>query len=212
MLPYIEQQNIPYNLTKNWDDPANRLAVQVPIKILLCPSAPRSSQFDTDSPVRAAVGDYPPIHGVNSGYCRMVGWPLLQPPDTNGVLTDRRCAIAQIIDGTSQTFLLVEDAGRPHLFRMGRRADGVAYAGGWADPNYEIALDGSDTLTTGQGQGFGPCVMNCTSDNETYSFHPGGANMLFADGSVRFVRDSIRKETYAALCTRASGEVISDDY
>ncbi len=111
------------------------------------------------------------------------------------------------------TFLLVEDAGRPELYRMGRHAVGGAGNGAWADPDYELALDGSDTLYTGQGQGQGTCVMNCTNDNEVYSFHPGGANMLYADGSVRFLRDSVSAITFAALTTKAGGEVISDsDY
>ena len=79
--------------------------------------------------------------------------------------------------------------------------------GGWADPDLEIALDGSDTLPTGSGQGQGPCVMNCTNDNEVYSFHTDGANFAFADGSVRFIRDSIRATTFAALTTKAAGDI-----
>src|SRR5207247_445650 len=113
--------------------------------------------------------------------------------------------VQDIKDGTSVTFLVVEDSGRPELWRMGRKAAGAASAGGWADPNLEIALDGSDTLFTGNGQGFGPCVMNCTNDNEVYSFHTGGANFAFADGSVRYIRDTIRNTTFGALVTKAAG-------
>ncbi len=43
------------------------------------------------------------------------------------------------------------------------------------------------------------------------SYHPGGAYMLFADGSVRFIRETIARSTYWGLATRASGEVISAD-
>jgi hypothetical protein len=35
-------------------------------------------------------------------------------------------------------------------------------------------------------------------------------NAVFADGSVRFIRDSISIRTYAALITRAGGEVIPE--
>jgi prepilin-type N-terminal cleavage/methylation domain-containing protein/prepilin-type processing-associated H-X9-DG protein len=43
------------------------------------------------------------------------------------------------------------------------------------------------------------------------SNHPGGANLLFGDGSVHFLKSSIAYKTYWALGTRAGGEVISSD-
>ena len=41
------------------------------------------------------------------------------------------------------------------------------------------------------------------------SYHPGGANFLFTDGSVKMIKDSIDMKTYWALGTRNYGEVIS---
>ena len=55
----------------------------------------------------------------------------------------------------------------------------------------------------------GPCAINCTNDREVYSFHPGGANADFADGSVHFLKASIDIRIFARLVTRASGEVVS---
>jgi prepilin-type processing-associated H-X9-DG protein len=43
------------------------------------------------------------------------------------------------------------------------------------------------------------------------SFHPGGANFAFADGSVHFIKDSINMLTYQSLGTRGGGEVVSAD-
>jgi len=212
ILPYIEQGNIRYDMNRNWDDPVNQPWTQVRIKILYCPSAPDEGRVDDSLPFQPAASDYTVYHGVNPNYCEMVGWPYYSPPAENGIMTPTPCRITDIRDGTSQTFLVVEDPARPQLWRMGRRATGVASAGGWADPNLEIALDGSDTLLTGNGQGFGPCVMNCTNDNEVYSFHPGGANFAFADGSVRFISDSISNTTFAALVTKAAGDVPGNDY
>jgi prepilin-type N-terminal cleavage/methylation domain-containing protein/prepilin-type processing-associated H-X9-DG protein len=43
------------------------------------------------------------------------------------------------------------------------------------------------------------------------SYHPGGANAAFCDGSVRFFKNTINPTTWLALGTRAGGEVISAD-
>lgn len=43
------------------------------------------------------------------------------------------------------------------------------------------------------------------------SAHPGGANALFADGSVKFIKSTINRDTWWALGTRAGGEVVSSD-
>ena len=52
--------------------------------------------------------------------------------------------------------------------------------------------------------------MNCTNDGELYSFHPKGANAVFADGSVRFLGSAMSIQVLAALITRAGGEVVPD--
>jgi prepilin-type N-terminal cleavage/methylation domain-containing protein/prepilin-type processing-associated H-X9-DG protein len=210
VLPYLEQEMIPYDRKKNWNDPANWPAVRTPLAVLTCPSSPEGDRVDQNIPdILPASGDYAPTHGVNSKYCKLVGWPLYNPPDENGVLIYKALRPAAVSDGLSQTITLVEDAGRPQLWRMSRRqAAGVAHDSGWADPMYELALDGSDTLTTGPGQGLGPCVMNCTNDNEAYSFHPGGCNLLFADCAVRYVSQTITPEVFAAITTRASHDIV----
>ena len=45
------------------------------------------------------------------------------------------------------------------------------------------------------------------NDSEIYSFHSGGANVLRADGSVMFLRESVSAATVGAMATRANGEV-----
>jgi prepilin-type N-terminal cleavage/methylation domain-containing protein/prepilin-type processing-associated H-X9-DG protein len=46
---------------------------------------------------------------------------------------------------------------------------------------------------------------------ESDSYHPGGVNVLFADGSVHFIKNSIATATWWALGTKGDGEVISSD-
>jgi prepilin-type processing-associated H-X9-DG protein len=43
------------------------------------------------------------------------------------------------------------------------------------------------------------------------SHHPGGVNVLFCDGSVKFIKSSVGVQTWWALGSRAGGEVISSD-
>jgi prepilin-type processing-associated H-X9-DG protein len=62
-----------------------------------------------------------------------------------------------------------------------------------------------------------PCVqvnlLNNRSDpdgslDDFYSEHPGGVNMLFADGGVHFLPEGINHAVFLALGTRAGGEVV----
>ena len=55
------------------------------------------------------------------------------------------------------------------------------------------------------------CETSCGFSYPASSNHPGGVNVLFTDGSVRFVKDSIGLVTWWALGSRARGEVLSSD-
>lgn len=60
--------------------------------------------------------------------------------------------------------------------------------------------------------GDGPCAAADHSQIcNANSNHPGGANVLFGDGSVRFVKGTINMPTWWALGTRSNSEVISAD-
>jgi prepilin-type N-terminal cleavage/methylation domain-containing protein/prepilin-type processing-associated H-X9-DG protein len=67
------------------------------------------------------------------------------------------------------------------------------------------ALD-SDLTSKDEDDG-GPTYSSVTSR----SYHPGGVNVLFGDGSVRFVKNSITWSTWRALGTIGGGEVVSQD-
>ena len=52
---------------------------------------------------------------------------------------------------------------------------------------------------------------NAGANDQLYSFHPGGVNVLFGDGSVHFIKDTVSIVTLRSLVTLKGGEVISSD-
>ncbi|MBI3410129.1 MAG: DUF1559 domain-containing protein [Planctomycetes bacterium] len=208
ILPFIEQNNVPYNLGLDWTDPLNLTAIQTRIAIMVCPSVPIDPRFDVAG---SAISDYAAPSEVHLGIYALNG--ISPPGDITGAINRLGpTRIAMIVDGTSNTFLLIEDAGRPDLWNAGRFVATLgATNGAWADPQQDIRVAGWLADGTG-GEGSGPCVMNCTNDNEIYSFHPGGANCAFADGSVRFISQSAPNWVIAAFTTKAGGELISGEY
>jgi prepilin-type N-terminal cleavage/methylation domain-containing protein/prepilin-type processing-associated H-X9-DG protein len=69
---------------------------------------------------------------------------------------------------------------------------------GWPDPNGNMAL------------GVGINVYINGANNPLNSEHPGGINVLVADGSVRFLTDNVPLSTVAQLATRDDGLTLAD--
>jgi len=237
-LPYMEQQAVfnSYNLFQQFCGPprpasqgtihANHTAISSVINTLLCPSSPQGQKIETNAIASVglpplvlqiegfhqAVSDYAVNDGISLNLIPAFADPPLNgvtpPPDPaiKGIMqfnVPRR--IAAITDGTSNTFLISEDAGRPGNYtRRGFRPGRISGAG-WAD--YE-----SEYITHGAGANGGPnCHTNCINDNEDFSFHPGGANKLYADGTVRFVKETMAMRVFARLMSFDGGDIVSAD-
>ena len=180
----------------------------------------------------AAPSDYTAITGVRGDFSRLAyaGWSgsggrdgVLQfnghdaanpaaPEELN------TSSIANITDGTSNTVMVGERTGGGEIFLKGGRIapSGAPYddarnsnGGGWGDfLNGEHWYSGS--LFDGTpGPDGGPCPINCTNRRSAgfYAFHPGGAQFLLADGTVRFISETVDAFTFAAITTRQRGEV-----
>jgi prepilin-type processing-associated H-X9-DG protein len=138
--------------------------------------------------------------------------PLAGPRDPRGYLEgvfpiNAARRLADILDGSSQTIMIAECAGRPQLWRQRRKVSNWLSGGPWASRNL-LWCRGA----TPDGTAFiGPCAVNCTNDREVYSFHPSGANAVFADGSARFLKASIDIRNFARLVTYAGGEVVTPE-
>lgn len=218
LLPFIEQGNLAniYNFKLHWYDNANQPAVTRPVKILICPSAPpnRMDAGTANSTPpgnwKAAISDYTPTTRIAQGAIT-AGLVTPAPADINGpMVTNRPLSVADIRDGASNTIMMAEDAGRPQVWRVGRMTSPQAgnTAAGWADRNNLIAPTGA--VPDGSAR-VGPCPMNCTNNNELYSFHSGGVNAVFADGAVHFLRQSMSLTALSRLITRSGGETLTGD-
>lgn len=216
LLPYIEQTNAfnLYSYKVDWNNPANYTAIRVNLKVFQCPSTPNPDRVDTTAAGQPAAGDYHAINSIKDFVAincfGISGITNKDDPRVVGaMMRNQNTKMTSITDGLSNTILVAEDAGRPALFDSKRVVfDPVGKQGAWADPEGAFSIDGSNT----NGSIPGPCPINCSNDSEVYSFHSSGATVVFADGSVRFLNDSINLCTLAALSTRAGSEVIKGDY
>ncbi len=214
LLPYLEQPDLfaQYRWDLNWGDPANEPVVTTQLKILQCPSAApdRVGSGLSGWPGVGACTDYAPLASVASGLATR-GLIDAVGNYSGALPTNFMTRFSDIPDGASQTLMVTEQAGRPQLWRAGQAvADGFSSGGPWASSFNTLAVFGStaDGVTL-----WGPCSINCTNYTNIYSFHPGGANGLFVDGSVHFLNAAIDIRVLARLVTRAGSEVVGDsDY
>jgi prepilin-type processing-associated H-X9-DG protein len=74
-----------------------------------------------------------------------------------------------------------------------------------------LSPEGGDALVVSHtGELDGPNSKPAHAD-QFWAMHPGGAQFLFADGSVRFMKEKRPLPLFQALATRAGGEVVSED-
>jgi prepilin-type N-terminal cleavage/methylation domain-containing protein/prepilin-type processing-associated H-X9-DG protein len=221
VLPYIEQENLyrQYRFDMQWDDAGNAgagKAIRTTINTFLCPSAPSTGRHANRGCldyVATTEREWP------NPFVSSAQAPYVQQGDPNyiGVLGHTKLGspgerrITDITDGTSNTFLLAECAGRNRRYVMGREdATQTWSAGPWANPNSRISVGGYNPSSPTDP--YGPCAVNCINDKEIYSFHTGGAMVVMADGSVRFLKATTSLDVVLQLLTRARGEVVNDAF
>ena len=133
-----------------------------------------------------------------------------------------------VTDGLSNTISVIESAGRPTVYRRGPKPFGTVptsrvNAGSWCRPASDILVMSQKADGSGLG---GTTPFNATNGHnvgsETYptgaygvqgtgqpfSFHTGGAQFLFGDGSVAFISENVDLTLFVGLVTRGNGEVV----
>ena len=229
LLPYLEQDNV-YKiarLDRSVIDPLNlppplgvTTSGQAKIKVYTCPSAPaRDADYGpyfrqfipSVGQLTLAVTDYAVIQGISNRFRSQCapGTPYTDGGDV-GVMGRKsvNARFGDISDGTSNTIVFVEAAGRHSNYVRGANVGGYLLNAAWADYNTKIRVHGFSG--DGRVREGGCCVINCNNDDEIYSFHSAGTNTLRGDGSVGFLRDGVEPGVLAALISRAGGEVFND--
>jgi prepilin-type N-terminal cleavage/methylation domain-containing protein/prepilin-type processing-associated H-X9-DG protein len=231
LLPYIEQDNLfrQYDLNTIFVSGNNATVIATPVKTFQCPSTPGSPTrtYHAFAPLAAAEG-LPPFTAAASDYHVTTGvlltlWNLVASgvaqPDRHGALSaNSSTKILDFTDGTSNTILLAEIAGKNDRWALGQKVStGDQQGGGWGDPfSGENWLVGSDATGTVSPGSFLVGVTNSQPAGHDglglYSFHTGGAQVLLADGSVHFLASSTAANVVCYLVTKANGEVIPDGF
>jgi prepilin-type N-terminal cleavage/methylation domain-containing protein len=221
VLPYMEQGSLYNSIAAlgggNMDTVTLQTAynagfLSVTLKSLMCPAdTPADALMNTRAdlaPNKIGLTNYKGVSGANWAWTIVVAGTssCVTPGDTNGLADgdgiffrgdgNKKKKLTDIRDGTSNTFLVGEDLPQYNQWCSWPYCNNAV--GTCAiPPNYQM-----------------PPAMAANPGNwpTTYSFrskHTNGLQFARADGSVRFISESIDTPTYRAMATIAGGETLS---
>ena len=205
LLPYMEEQAIYdlYDFNQHWSAVANRPATRTTIATFVCPSVGEVREWFTDYAICSRMSD-----ATGDAYKTLVAQNLIRPrtktfEDNGATRVDLRSIMRRnefvprrkIVDGLSHTYMVFECGGRPNRFVKGQLQPSASPVSGarWADPQNHFWLHDFP-------------LINFNNNNEIYSFHPGGVNLVMGDASVRFVAEAIDPEVFVSQFTANGGE------
>jgi type II secretory pathway pseudopilin PulG len=245
LLPYMEETTatdlfdlkFPYN---HVDYPNNQLAAKAQIATLRCPSntivQPDPAGYGGTDYMPTVYTDIDPATGL-----RDASTPTDRRSRADGALALGQVDISKVIDGTSKTIAMAEDAGRnfetleplivskyddiADVAEDAKTPSGKRAINRWAEPDTGNGVSGPPNSVAGAIKGVinnnrnpegGPddckwSTNNCGPNDEIFGFHPGGAVAVFADGSAHFITDDIEPIAMRALVTRSEEDANSWD-
>jgi prepilin-type N-terminal cleavage/methylation domain-containing protein/prepilin-type processing-associated H-X9-DG protein len=194
-------------------DPGSMTARTAVLSAYLCPSdVGVGSVVVRDAAGRVLIDD------LSAGqYVASAGQlePDEYPDSNNGVLyRNSRNGLRDITDGSSTTLVVgersrnVADATWVGAIPTAQLCTNPKWAIRECGPASTMVL--SHTGSAGTGTIYVPNSKSSMVD-DYWSFHRGGCNFLFGDGSVRFIKESVNPGIFSYLSTRAGGEAIGSD-
>lgn len=233
-LPFAEQRTLADLLNFNlpcWH-PANARGVQSRVSIFRCPTDSSGLNPGVDSVVTMADINNNPL-GVfgRANYLSSVGastlwcsWPVTLQPN-GAIYRNSITRPADFTDGLSNTVFAGERSRNLSDTVWAGTVPGAIHSA--YPPFLSTGSGGLNTAYDGPGAFLGahggpcpyedPVVIHPPNSpfghsDQMQSLHPGGANLLMGDGSVRFYADDRRLNLWAWLISRNGGEAVSEDY
>jgi prepilin-type N-terminal cleavage/methylation domain-containing protein/prepilin-type processing-associated H-X9-DG protein len=233
ILPYLELSNAfnSINFDFSYQDPTNNTVMMTVVNGFICPS-------DLPDPIPSLGGQTNYMADMGSGivWQENIGINAGLPAPNGVFYGDSATTFAAITDGLSNTGFFSE-----RVLADGNNAIVSPIADVFFSPGFpttpDDALQQCQAVDIYNLNNQFPLFMGApwlngqhiflhvsTPDTRSCGFflalraemppssrHPGGVNMLFGDGSVKFIKDSINLQIWRAMGTRAGGEIISSD-
>jgi prepilin-type N-terminal cleavage/methylation domain-containing protein/prepilin-type processing-associated H-X9-DG protein len=221
ILPYLEQMILYNSINQNYwyIEPPNSTAGGTILSVYICPTNqfPSLTRPNADNPVGSLPygrNDYSGNYGERALRCEQVGsCPNSYADGTNRwvMLTSSSLYNSDrtLVDGMSNTIILGEAAEAMFGYWIGHKN----FLDQSAPINARNGLYPATFWDSCQVAQTSPLLgkIGCDLSQEFDSYHPGGANFLFADGSVRFVKDSTAPKVMAAILSRKGKEIVNSD-
>jgi prepilin-type N-terminal cleavage/methylation domain-containing protein/prepilin-type processing-associated H-X9-DG protein len=221
LLPYLDQRVIydAINFSLDLSLPDNGTVLQARLNTLLCPS---DSSNPTQVPVRDSTNTNTLAMLPSANYVAMYGTgDIATAPDKGNGMFFRNSRVLErdVRDGLSNTFAAGERSHNlSYVTWTGR------YLTGWLFKTSLVLPTGTDQFNPAPEQAWsmvlGPVGLidlprtpgqPGAHVSDYWSYHAGGSNFVFGDGSVHFIKNSIATNVYQALATRKGSEIISSD-
>ena len=228
LLPYIEQENLYSTLDPseifqgNWDyaNGPNTIAAGTHIETYRCPSTTIGRHYDYNGiPMRAPTeyrGNAGRLATSDDTSTMVSGTKSLEMLDLDGIFyACSETGFNDLVDGSSNTIMVAESSTDPEFVKDGQGMDHWAVGSTQIDP---CRCDGGTAGTEFSevvGTGYYPMNLRFRDPGQSGyameqsfgSYHPGGANFSFGDGSTKYMSEQVNVDVYAALFSRNGREV-----
>lgn len=203
MMPFIDQTAL-YN-TWNFNTDQNvapNAGTNAPnskhVGMYFCPSRPsRSTPWRAGGDPSSAAGDY----ATSAGTGDVTGFT-----GTGMFFLNSSVRMRDVTDGTSNTFVIGEKLIRIPSKPTDPTGDYAQYRFSWhSTRNTTSPVNRNTFLNISTGGTSLISSLDCNFGSE----HVGGAQFLFADGSVHFISENVNLQLYQRLSDRADGNAVS---